>query len=74
MGMSTSSMPRFAAGGLAGASGAGANFSLDGLVEEMRSLRSEVNSIGYALAKNSVLTRDILERWNNDGLPMERDF
>jgi hypothetical protein len=46
----------------------------DGLVLEMQALRSDINSIGYALAKNAVLTHDILDRWDGNGLPKERNF
>jgi hypothetical protein len=46
----------------------------DGLVLEMQALRADINSIGYALAKNAVLTHDILDRWDGNGIPKERNF
>jgi TP901 family phage tail tape measure protein len=71
---SSMGMQRFSAGGLVSGSSGSMGFSLDGMIEEMQALRSDINSIGYALAKNAVLTHDILDRWDGNGLPKERDF
>jgi hypothetical protein len=70
----TMGVQRFARGGMVGFASGGQAILDDGLVLEMQALRSDINSIGYALAKNAVLTHDILDRWDGNGLPKERNF
>lgn len=40
---------------------------------ETRALRSDVNAIGLALAKNTAATATLLKRWEGNGLPQERE-
>jgi hypothetical protein len=70
----TMGVQRFARGGMVGSASGGQAILDDGLVLEMQALRADINSIGYALAKNAVLTHDILDRWDGNGIPKERDF
>jgi hypothetical protein len=44
------------------------------LLTELRNLRAEVATLGYALAKTGVQTYQILDRWENGGLPSDRGF
>ena len=71
---SPAGIARMAAGGMVGGASTTMNSPFDGLVAELQSLRADVNSIGYSLAKSAVLSHDILDRWNSDGLPQERNF
>jgi hypothetical protein len=42
------------------------------LVSELRQIRTEIKTYGYALAKSAALITRILERWDGDGIPAER--
>jgi hypothetical protein len=67
-------MQKMASGGFAGSSSLVGAMSFDAVIMEVQALRSDINSIGYALAKNSVLSLDIIDRWNSEGLPQARSY
>jgi TP901 family phage tail tape measure protein len=64
---------RMATGGIVGGGlSMGDSYSSGSIVEEVSALRSELRDIGIALAKNTLSTSKILNRWNGDGMPETR--
>jgi hypothetical protein len=64
---------RMAMGGIVGGGlSMGDSYSSDSIVEQVAALRSELRDIGVALAKNTLSTSKILNRWNGDGMPETR--
>lgn len=49
------------------------NYVVADLLSEVRELRTELERSQYAIAKNTLDTRKILDRWDGDGLPPERE-
>lgn len=47
-------------------------FDISELITEMRALRTDVNAIGYAIAKATGKTAKTIDRWEVDGIPTER--
>jgi len=74
-----STMPSMAYGGVSASlpamSGRADSNSMDsGLVYEFQEIKQLLQNLGYHLSKNTLDSKKVLERWDYEGMPKERNF
>jgi hypothetical protein len=63
----------FASGGMVGATTSSfSRGNSQDVVDRLVSLEAKFDQLGYAIARNTMKTAQVLEQWNYDGLPETR--